>query len=133
MFKVLRLSILIVILLTGILGTGVQAASPTVVVVDVEGVINPVLADFVARGIEEAEELNATACILQLDTPGGLDTAMRDIVQVIVNSRVPVVVYVSPSGARAAFASPRPLRPACFSLKALASAIVRMPSRFVSA
>lgn len=62
------------------------------------------LADYIERGIEQAEERNATAVIIQLDTPGGLDTSMRDIVQDIVNSRVPVVVYVSPSGARAASA-----------------------------
>jgi len=73
MLKVVRIIILVGMLITGLLATGVQAASPTVVVVDVEGVINPVLADFVSRGIEEAEELNATVCILQLDTPGGLD------------------------------------------------------------
>jgi membrane-bound serine protease (ClpP class) len=62
------------------------------------------MADYVARGIEEAEERNAAACIIQMDTPGGLDTAMRDIVKEIVGARIPVVVYVSPSGARAASA-----------------------------
>ena len=56
------------------------------------------------RGIEQAEDSGAEALIIQLDTPGGLDTAMRDIIQLIVNSRVPVVVYVAPSGARAASA-----------------------------
>ena len=82
----------------------VQAASPTITIVTAKGVINPVLEDYIERGIEEAEDINATACIIQMDTPGGLDTAMRDIVQHIVNARVPVVVYVSPSGARAASA-----------------------------
>jgi len=81
-----------------------QAASSSVVVLRVKGTVNPVLVDYIERGIEQAEEDNATAVIIQLDTPGGLDTAMRDIVQEIVNAEVPVVVYVSPSGARAASA-----------------------------
>ena len=98
-----------VLLFTGLISLVATAlvtrgAAPTVVVVEVKGIINPVMADYVSRGIEEAEEIGATACIIQLDTPGGLDTAMRDIVQDIVNARIPVVVYVSPSGARAASA-----------------------------
>ncbi len=70
----------------------------------VKGTINPVLVDYIRRGIDHAEDTDAVACIIQLDTPGGLDTSMRDIVKDIVNARVPVVVYVSPSGARAASA-----------------------------
>jgi len=81
-----------------------QAASSNIIVLRVKGTINPVLVDYIERGIEQAEETGAEACIIQLDTPGGLDTAMRDIVQEIVNAEVPVVVYVSPSGARAASA-----------------------------
>ena len=60
--------------------------------------------DYVERGIQEAEDNGARALIIQLDTPGGLDTAMRDIVKLMVNAYVPVVVYVSPSGSRAASA-----------------------------
>jgi membrane-bound serine protease (ClpP class) len=86
------------------LASATRAASQTVVVIDVKGVINPVLADYIERGITEAEDLRATACIIQMDTPGGLDTAMRDIIQDIVNARVPIVVWVAPSGARAASA-----------------------------
>ncbi len=81
-----------------------RAASPAIIVLTVKGVINPVMADYVARGIEQAEETRASLCVIRLDTPGGLDTAMRDIVQSIVNARVPVAVYVSPPGARAASA-----------------------------
>jgi len=73
-------------------------------VLTVKGTINPVLTDYISRGIEQAEETGATAVIIQIDTPGGLDTAMRDIIQSIINARVPVVVYVSPAGARAASA-----------------------------
>jgi len=80
-----------------------QGAS-TVVVLDVRGVIDPVVARYVQRGIAVANDQGAQLVIVQLDTPGGLDSAMRVIVQTILNSRVPVVVYVAPSGARAASA-----------------------------
>jgi membrane-bound serine protease (ClpP class) len=93
------------VLITGLLGTAVRAAAPSpVVVLTLKGMINPVTADYISRGIREAEDRDASACVIELDTPGGLDTSMRDIVQDIVSSRVPVVVYVSPSGARAASA-----------------------------
>jgi len=82
----------------------VQGATSTIDVLHAEGVINPVLADYIKRGIDQAEESNAVAVIIQLDTPGGLDTSMREIVKDIVDARIPVVVYVSPSGARAASA-----------------------------
>jgi len=104
MFKKIRLIILLSLLICSAIATQVQADSSTIYVLRVEGTINPILVDYIERGIEQAEENNATACIIQLDTPGGLDTAMRDIVKEIVNAQVPVVVYVSPSGARAASA-----------------------------
>ncbi len=104
MLRLVRILILLGLLIVAGTAIGAQAASPTVVVLNIKGVINPVLADYIERGIEDAEDSNATVCIIQMDTPGGLDTAMRDIVQAIVNARVPVVVYVSPSGARAASA-----------------------------
>jgi membrane-bound serine protease (ClpP class) len=81
-----------------------QTENPRIDVLTVKGTINPVLTDYIERGIEEAEENGASAVIIQMDTPGGLDTAMRDIIQSIINARVPVVVYVSPAGARAASA-----------------------------
>lgn len=80
-----------------------SAASPQVDVLRVEGTINPVLAGYIDRGIGLAEEHGAAACIIELDTPGGLDSSMRDIVQRILEADVPVVVYV-PSGGRAASA-----------------------------
>lgn len=104
MLRILRISFLLGTLILVSVATVAQAAAPTVAVVTAKGVINPVLADYIERGIKEAEENNAVVCIIQMDTPGGLDTAMRDIVQNIVNARVPVVVFVSPSGARAASA-----------------------------
>jgi len=80
-----------------------RATSAQVDVLRVEGTINPVLASYIDRGIGLAEERGATACVIELDTPGGLDSAMRDIVQRILEADVPVVVYV-PTGGRAASA-----------------------------
>jgi len=104
MLKVIRIIFLLGLLTVASIAIEAHATTPTVDVLHAKGTINPVLVDYIERGISEAEENNATACIIQLDTPGGLDTSMRDIVQDIVNAQVPVVVYVSPSGARAASA-----------------------------
>ncbi len=102
--RLLRIILFAGLVLIALTSLAAQAASPEIVVLQVKGTVNPVLVDYIKRGIDRAESDNALACIIQLDTPGGLDTAMRDIVQEILNSRVPVVVYVSPSGARAASA-----------------------------
>jgi len=66
--------------------------------------VNPVMARYIDRGIDAAEDAQARAVVLKLDTPGGLDSAMREIVQRIEASRVPVIVWVAPSGSRAASA-----------------------------
>jgi len=79
-------------------------AGNAVLVAKVEGVINPVTAEFVEKAIAAADKDDAQAVVLMLDTPGGLDSSMRTIVKAIVGSRVPVVTYVAPSGARAASA-----------------------------
>jgi membrane-bound serine protease (ClpP class) len=68
------------------------------------GSINPGLEEFIVEGIRNAEQEKASALIIQLDTPGGLGTSMRAINQAIINAKVPVIVYVSPKGARAASA-----------------------------
>ncbi len=104
MSKVIRILLLLGVLITASIAIEAQADTPTIEVLQIKGTINPVLVDYVKRGVEHAEDNNATALIIQLDTPGGLDIAMRDIVQAIVNAQVPVVVYVSPSGARSASA-----------------------------
>ena len=75
-----------------------------VLAIKVSGVINPVSSEFITKSIKEAHEMRAEALVLELDTPGGLDTSMRSIVKEIINSTVPVIVYISPGGARAASA-----------------------------
>jgi membrane-bound serine protease (ClpP class) len=82
----------------------VSADSATIEVLRVDGTIVPVVANYLDRGISRAESDGATACIIELDTPGGLLNATEDIVQRILNAEVPIVVYVSPSGSWAASA-----------------------------
>lgn len=115
----LRLLVYVMLVGVGLLGlgrVGVELAQPTsaqaqthetlpvVKVVIAKGVINPTLAQFVTRAIDVAEQDDARAIVLQLDTPGGLDTAMRQIIQRTLAANVPVVLYVGPPGARAASA-----------------------------
>jgi len=78
--------------------------SPIVDIAQVTGTIDPITAQYLQRGIRIAGEDGAQCLVIQMDTPGGLDDSMRDIVQAMLASPVPVVVYVSPAGARAASA-----------------------------
>lgn len=73
-------------------------------VITYEGIINPVSSELFATAITQAERAGAEALIIQLDTPGGLDTSMRDTIKAMIASEIPVVVYVAPSGGRAASA-----------------------------
>jgi membrane-bound serine protease (ClpP class) len=70
----------------------------------IDGVVDPFIADYVKDGIADAEERGAAAVLITMDTPGGLDSSMREITQAILNAGVPVIGYVSPEGARAASA-----------------------------
>lgn len=74
------------------------------IALNLQGAIGPATADYLLQGFAAAAERNAAVIILRIDTPGGLDTAMRDIIRGILASPVPVIAYVSPSGARAASA-----------------------------
>ncbi|HUL18429.1 MAG TPA: nodulation protein NfeD [Steroidobacteraceae bacterium] len=82
------------------------AAAPagTATVLAIQGAIGPATARYVVHGIAAAREAGSRLVVLELDTPGGLDSAMRDIIQAILASEVPVAAYVTPQGARAASA-----------------------------
>jgi membrane-bound serine protease (ClpP class) len=81
-----------------------ESSGKLVTLLQVQDAIGPATSDFIRKGIAHAAEQNAMLVILEMDTPGGLDTAMREIIQAILASPVPVVTYVSPQGARAASA-----------------------------
>jgi membrane-bound serine protease (ClpP class) len=83
---------------------GAQSGAPALIELRIDGVVDPFVADYVERGISAAGEEGAAAVLLTLDTPGGLDSSMRQITQAVLNAPVPVIGYVSPQGARAASA-----------------------------
>ncbi|MBF8292894.1 MAG: serine protease, partial [Steroidobacteraceae bacterium] len=76
----------------------------TAVLIEIKDAISPATREFFLRTLERAEEQEAALLILILDTPGGLSDSMRDMIKGILNARIPVVTYVSPSGAHAASA-----------------------------
>lgn len=89
-----------------IFSTSTTFAQPTSVIylLKVEGTIDPITAQYMIEGIREADDNQAECVIIQMDTPGGLDESMRNIIKEMLNSRVPVVIYIAPQGARAASA-----------------------------
>jgi len=100
-----RLSFMLLLLLVANIGVvHGQDQKPVFHVINLEGIITDPSAKYVAESLEEAQKAGAAGMIILLDTPGGLDTAMRDVAKSILNAPLPVIVYVYPSGARAASA-----------------------------
>ena len=77
---------------------------PLVFLLEVDGTINPALADYIVKGIETAEKRNAAAVIIRMDTPGGMVTTTKTIIKEMINAKLPVAVYVAPSGSSASSA-----------------------------
>src|SRR3989338_4064923 len=96
--------ILIIVFLLLLTFSVLEADQPQIDVITVDGVINPVTADFITASIERATGDKAECLIIRLDTPGGLVDSTRLIIKGIMASKIPIVVFVSPSGARAASA-----------------------------
>ena len=99
-FLGLFLSGLLLSLLPGFLPAQEKQAN----ILKINDAITPAIADFIKRGIEQSVKDKAECLIIQMDTPGGLDLSMRDIIKEMMNADIPIVVYVAPSGARAASA-----------------------------
>ena len=103
-----RLGIYVGTLLLGLVTAGVQVGSAqnsgSALLLTVDGAIGPASADYILSGITAAEAGDHPLLIIEMDTPGGLDSAMRDIIKGILSSDVPVATYVSPGGSRAASA-----------------------------
>ncbi len=103
MKKIRIASVVLIIILFSFNGF-IFAKEPLVEVIKLEGTISPATVDYLKKIFHLAKERKADCLIIQLDTPGGLDSSMRDIIKLIMNSEIPVIVYISPRGARAASA-----------------------------
>jgi membrane-bound serine protease (ClpP class) len=81
-----------------------HASKPVIVELRLDGEVEPILATYIDEGIADATKRNASLILITMDTPGGLSDSMKDIIQHILNSPIPVAVYVSPTGSRGASA-----------------------------
>jgi membrane-bound serine protease (ClpP class) len=108
------------IILVAALTIPAAATARRAVVVEVDGAIGPAIADYVSRELAAVRPSYTGPVILRMDTPGGLDTSMREIIRAILASPVPVAAYVAPSGARAASAGIRRCSNHCTALSVIA-------------
>lgn len=97
-----RTTPLLLLILAGILSAA--PAQPVVARLDVDGIIHPITAEYIQQGLRDAATRKVDAVLIRMATPGGLDTAMREIIQAILASPSPVIVWVGPGGSRAASA-----------------------------
>jgi membrane-bound serine protease (ClpP class) len=95
---------IVILLAAGVSTLSAAEPSPVVVAIKLDDTVQPISAQYVVNGIRHANDIHAAAVLLTLDTPGGLETSMREIIQAILESQVPVIAYVSPEGGRAASA-----------------------------
>ena len=102
MRKLFQLCIPFLLLL--VFSSAAEAGEKPVYVLKLDGVINPVSAKFIIETLEKAQDEGAECFVIEMDTPGGLMESMRQIIKKMLNSRIPVIVYVYPSGSRAASA-----------------------------
>jgi membrane-bound serine protease (ClpP class) len=107
--RVMRLGIFFLMIVVvgawlAVLPSQVRAQGSTVLITRIDGTITPVIADHLVDGVATAEHDGHVAYLVELDTPGGLDTSMREIIKAFLGADIPVVVYVTPPGARAASA-----------------------------
>jgi membrane-bound serine protease (ClpP class) len=99
--KRISIAVLLVLFTLGLGAAVAQRAGDPVTVIEIRGVINPLSAQYLERALQLARQDRAQVAVIMLDTPGGLETAMREMVQALTASPVPTVVYVAPRGARA--------------------------------
>src|SRR5689334_19664937 len=92
------------VLIVAMLGLSVKAAPQRAIILEINEAIGPAIADYLVRELRTAAGSETGLIVLRMDTPGGLDTSMREIISAILASPVPVATYVAPNGARAASA-----------------------------
>lgn len=102
-FLLVILSIIFIFISTNTQQVFSQSSS-AIYFIKIEGTINPITAQYIVEGIKEAEENQGECIIIQIDTPGGLDDSMRKIIKEMLNTPIPVIIYIAPQGARAASA-----------------------------
>src|SRR5438477_4431590 len=101
MYIQVRLRTSVILIMALALVAQAVPAAPKVIAVDVDGMVHPITVEIAASALAQAQRENASLILVRLNTPGGLMEAMRQIIEKMVSSPIPVVTYVAPSGGRA--------------------------------